>query len=120
MKRKRVEILDAVVENVDDPSGQVSHGWIRVTGPLVENVSPWETGETTFLDDIYPDYPREHPPVKVDCLLLVEQTPGCTVYYFLLLVTSPKDPNVYERYGMGIKSSSISPEQLQERTITII
>jgi len=111
MKRKRVEILDAVVENVDDPSGQVSHGWIRVTGPLVENVSPLETGETTFLDDIYPDYPREHPPVKVDCLLLSELY-GWTEYYFLLLATSPKDSNVYERYGMGTKTSRISSEQL--------
>lgn len=41
---KRVEILDAVVENIGDPFGQVSHGWIRVKGPLVENVSPLRTG----------------------------------------------------------------------------
>jgi hypothetical protein len=108
-----------VVEQVGDPFGQVSHGWIRVTGPLVENISSSETGRTTFLDDIYPDYPREHPPVKVDCLLLGERFSG-TEYYFLLLVTNPKDPSVYERYGMGKRSSSISSEQLQERTITII
>jgi hypothetical protein len=118
--KRRVEILEAVVEHVGDPFGQVSHGWISVTGPLVEKVSPLETGQTTFLDDIYPDYPREHPPVKVDCLLLGERTSSRTEYYFLLLVISPKYPNVYERYGVGRKRSSFLSEQLQERIITII
>jgi hypothetical protein len=117
---KRVEILDAVVENVGDPFGQVSHGWIRVKGPLVENVSPLRTGQTAFLDDICPDYPQEHPPPKFDCLLLGERTSSWTEYYFLLLVISPKDPNVYVRYGVGTKKSEISSEQLQERTITIV
>ena len=67
---KSVEILDAVVDHVGDAFGQVTHGWIRVRGPLVENVSP--TG--FFLDQVYPDYPLEAPPEKVHCLLLGDST----------------------------------------------
>jgi hypothetical protein len=118
--KKRVEIRDAVVEHVGDPFGQVSHGWVRVTGPFVETVSLSKTGQTAFLDDIYPDYPRETPPLAVHCLLLGERTSSWTENYFLLLVISSKDPNVYERYGMGSKRSDISSEQWQEKTITII
>ena len=67
---KRVEILDAVVEYVGDPFGQVSHGWICVRGPLVENVSLSDTGQIAFLDFMYPDYLGESPPAEVHCLLL--------------------------------------------------
>ena len=115
--KKCVEILDAVVDPVGDAFGQVSHGWVKLTGPLVENISPLKNGPTAFLDMIDPDYPWEYPPEKVHCLLLGE-IPS-SVWIFLLLVISSKDSNVYERYGIGIKSYGTS-EQWQEKTITII
>jgi hypothetical protein len=92
--KKRVEIIDAAVEHIGDPFGQVSHGWIRVTGLLVENISPSNLGQASFLDVIYPDYPLEPPPVKFHCLLLGE-TISCTESYFLLLAISTKYPNMY-------------------------
>jgi hypothetical protein len=118
LEKKRVEILDAVVDPVGDAFGQVSHGWVKLTGPLVENISPLTNGPTAFLDRIDPDYPLEHPPEKVHCLLLGE-SPLNVRSYFLLLVISSKNSNVYERYGMGSKWSRTS-EQWQEKTITII
>lgn len=118
--KKRVEIQDAVVEHIGDPFGQVSHGWIRVTEPLVEYVSPSKIDQTTFLDRIYPDYSQEPPPDKVDCLPLGEETSPQTKNYFPLLVISSKDPNMYERYGMGLNNSAISSDQWQERVVTII
>jgi hypothetical protein len=66
---------------------------------------------------IDPDYPWEHPPEKVHCLLLGERP--SSIWFFLLLVISSKDSNVYERYGMGSKLYGTS-EQWQEKTITII
>jgi hypothetical protein len=117
--KKRVEILGAVVDHAGDAFGQVTHGWIRVTGPLVENVSPLTNGPTSFLGRIYPDYPLEAPPEEVHCLLLGESTSAVIVYYFLLLITSSKDSNVYERYGMGTAKDHRS-EQWLEKTITII
>jgi hypothetical protein len=114
---KRVEILDAVVDHVGDAFGQVTHGWIRVTGPFVENVSPLTNGPKEFFDAIHPDYPLEAPPKKVHGLLLAESSAYGS--YFLLLVISSKDSNVYERYGMGIIRYRTS-EKWQEKTITII
>jgi hypothetical protein len=115
--KKCVEILDSVVDPVGDAFGQVSHGWVKLTGPLVENISPLTHGPTAFLNMIDPDYLWEHPPEKVHCLLLGERP--SSIWFFLLLVISSKDSNVYERYGMGSKLYGTS-EQWQEKTITII
>jgi hypothetical protein len=87
--KKHVEILDAVVDYVGDAFGQVSHGWVKLTGPLVENIPPLTNGLTAFLDKIYPDYPLEDPPEKVHCLLLGERTSPFIRNYFLVLVISP-------------------------------
>ncbi|PMD50972.1 HET-domain-containing protein [Hyaloscypha bicolor E] len=116
---KRVEIIDAMVDLVGDPFGQVSHGWIRVTGLLVENVSPLTKFPKAVLDLILPDYPLEPPPEKVHCLLLGERTFPYIRNYYLLLVISSKDLNVYERYGMGTTEFGTF-EHWQEKTITII
>jgi hypothetical protein len=115
---KRLEIIDAMVDLVGDQFGQVSHGWIRVTGILVENVSPLTNVPKAFLDLIRPDYPLEAPPEKVHCLL-GERTFPYIRNYFLLLVISSKDLNVYERYGMGMTESGTF-EHWQKKTITII
>jgi hypothetical protein len=127
---KRVEILDAVVEHVGDPFGQVSHGWICVKGPLVENVSLSDTGQTAFLDFTYPDYLGESPPAEVHCLLLFTSRLYTDKKFFLLLIVRLKDPTAYERYGTGLINSKergmgsnltgLSAENWLEKTITII
>jgi len=119
--QQKVAIQDAVVKHGNDPFGQVSDGWIRVTGPFIENVDPSTLGKT--LDYVYPDYPHETPPGKVHCLLLGEKIVSDNFgveRYFLLLVTSSKGPNMYERWGMRLTFSAITSEQWQEKTITII
>jgi hypothetical protein len=117
---KMVEILDAVVEPIDDPFGQVSRGWIRARGQISENLSPSTARQRTKKFHIYPDYPGEAPPPNIYWLLLGRDFSSPTLYYFLLLVVNAKDPNMYERWGMSIKYSEIASEHWPERTVTII
>jgi hypothetical protein len=118
--KQRVAIQDAVVKHGNDPFGQVFDGWIRVTGPFIENVDPATGGTTQFLDRVEPDYPQETRPGKVHCLLLGEKPGRWAAKYFLLLVLSSKDPKLFERWGMGMRSYDNTSEQWQEKTITII
>ena len=120
--QQKVAIQDAVVKHGNDPFGQVSDGWIRVTGPFIENVDPSTLGKSFHGDDVYPDYQQETPPGKVHCLLLFEESDSddSMLRYFLLLVTSSKGPNMYERWGVAARYSDNISEQWQEKTITII
>ncbi|KAE9367236.1 HET-domain-containing protein [Stipitochalara longipes BDJ] len=120
---KRVEVLDAFVQPIGDPFGQVSRGWICLRGHIAENLFQLRTLGHGREYTIYPDYPREPPPPNIYWLLLGEtalRVSGPLEYYFLLVVISSIDSNVYERWGMGATRSAFVSEQWPEKTITII
>ncbi|KAN0091688.1 HET domain containing protein [Hyaloscypha variabilis] len=114
----RVTILDAAVEPISDPFGQVFRGWIQVRGRLAENLLPSIAPQTTTDYFMYPDYPREPPPSHLYWLLCAE-TNFKSKAYFLILIASPTAQDSYERWGVGIIRSGSMLNLLQEKTITI-
>jgi Heterokaryon incompatibility protein (HET) len=119
--KQRVKIEDAVVKYGLDPFGQISYGWIRVTGRFGHNIPLRHPYASTFADRTHLDYPQEASVETVEFLLLGEQKwdEKSFIYYFLLVVINNKDLNEYKRYGMA---SRLLSEQVEwsELTITII
>ena len=73
---QKLKLEDAAVEHNLDPFGQVSHGWIRVTGPLIENQPLWGRRDNSIIDSVYLEYPSEiiwRAFLMFGCLLLGER-----------------------------------------------
>jgi hypothetical protein len=117
-----LKIEDAAVEHDQDPFGQVSYGYIRVTGHVLLNqsVAGRRSAELGIIDL---DYPRDSP-VRVDCILMGERKTwgdsGKAEVYFLLVAVSSKDPNVYERHGIAHGFSRANFSEWPTQTFTII
>jgi hypothetical protein len=113
-----MRIEGAAVELDLDPFGQVSNGWIRVAGRLLQNQSIHDLESEKL--DVCLDYPGESPS-RVDCLLIGELVWGETKErYFILVAVSSKDANVYERHGVARGYSYRSFEEWPEQKTTII
>lgn len=115
-----MEIEDAAVEYDQDPFGQVSYGYIRVTGHVLLNQSVGGI-QSAELGKITLNYPKESP-TMVDCILIGERTmcDETTNQYFLLVAISSRDSNVYERHGVTHRSSKTNFTEWPIQTFTII
>jgi hypothetical protein len=58
--KQKVTIEGAVVEHGLDPFGQLSYGWIRVTGPFIEDQQLWDDYDDWILKPIFLDFPSEY------------------------------------------------------------
>jgi hypothetical protein len=109
--KQEVAIQDAVVKHGNDLFSQVSNGWIRITGPFIENVDPSTFRRSLIGDMVYPNYPQETSRGKVHCLLLGDKSTSehsMVERYVLLLVISSKNPNLYERWGVETRMKYIN------------